>query len=573
VTFNASASYDPNGNITSYEWDFGDETTGAGNITTHTYGETGTYTVTLNVTDSDGLWDTESKNVTCMQAAELCVEVVVGSIHFRGEIAEFYVLTSFMGEAVNATQINARLYHGGTLLDDLSGSVENVATGLYRVPYTIPVDAPAGTYVLVVNASFFTQNGISLESFLLSSTLTDQNASITGIEGDIATILTDVGAIKVDLIAINATLVGMEGTIAIISSTIGEFTAPADTICATLTAIEGTVVTIDSTLGSIEADIEDINAKLTAINETVGIVKTDLMGLIEVELDKINATIGDIQDGLVTITSTLGDIQLDLADVKDDISFELISVIGDIEEGLVDVTAAITDAEGNILLELGQVEVRLEDINATLVIIDGSLVTIRTDIGTIEGTITSIRGDIATIETDIGVIKAILEEWTGVTTSSITTPVGTFDIMVLTNSTLEGPVTFSDNALTMIVSGQTGTTGILNVKIPRQLLVGIGSNIDEFAVTINGRRASFTYAEEAEVYTVRIVYTHSTQTIKIYLAGSQPPPQPLWTLLTVALAIAVTTIVTTRYILRMRKKPIKPKYARIMHAQVHAFMQ
>jgi len=503
-----------------------------------------------------------------MQTAELCVEVVVGSIHFRGEIAEFYVLTSFMGEAVNATQINARLYYSGTLLDDLSGSVENITEGLYRVPYTIPPDAPVGTYVMVVKASFFARRGISINSFLLSPTLTDQNALITNIEGDVATILTDVGAIKVNLTAIDATLVGMEGTIAIISSTIGEFTAPADTICATLTAIEGTVVTIDSTLGSIEADIEDINTEIISIDGTLVTIQTSI-GLIETNVTAINATIVDVQAGLVTINSTLGDIKLNLNAV----SVKLVSVQGDIEEGVANITGAITDAEGNILAELGEVEVRLEDINATLVIIDGSLVTIRTDIGTIKGTITSIRGDIATIETDIGVIKAILEEWTGVTTSSITTPVGTFDIMVLTNSTLEGPVTFSDNALTMIVSGQTGTTGILNVKIPRQLLVGIGSNIDEFVVTINDRRASFTYAEEAEVYTVRIVYTHSTQTIKIYLAGSQPPPQPLWTLLTVALAIAVTTIVTTRYILRMRKKPIKPKYARIMHAQVHAFMQ
>jgi len=680
VTFNASASYDPDGNITSYEWDFGDETpSGAGNITTHTYGEAGMYTVTLNVTDNDGSWGTASKNVTiygppvasftyspsspslgetvtfnasesydldggnetypsgivsydwdfgdettgtetnpiithkyfeagtfivtlnvtddegltsnttatvtvsgAAAAAELDVEVDVGSIHFIGEIAEFYVLTSFMGEPVNATQINARLYYGGALHGDLSGSVENIATGLYRVPYTIPIDASVGTYVLVVNASFFTQKGVSLKSFLLSPTLTDQNALIIDIEGDIATILTDVGAIKADLTTINATLVGMEGTIAIIHSTIGEFTAPGDTICATLTEIKGDVATIESTLGSIEDDIDDINgeisdidgtlvtiqtdigeiqtdvtainAKLTAINETVGIVKTDLMGLVEVELDKINATIADVQDGLVTVNSTLGDIQLDLGDV----TLELISVQGDIKEGVTNITAAITDAEGNILVELGHVEVTLEDINATLEIIDGSLVTIRTDIGTIEGTITSIRGDIATIETDIGTIEAILEEWTGVTTSSITTPVGTFDIMVLTNSTLEGSVTFSDNALTMIVSGQTGTTGILNVKIPRQLLIGIESNIEDLVVTINGRRVSFTYTEEAELYTVRATYTHSTHTIMIYLSESQTPDVlTLWILLVVAFTIAISAIVATPYVLATRRRRIK----------------
>jgi len=64
VTFNASASYDPDGYIESYEWDFGDETTGTGMVVTHNYTEAGTYTVTLNVTDNDALWDIESQNVT-----------------------------------------------------------------------------------------------------------------------------------------------------------------------------------------------------------------------------------------------------------------------------------------------------------------------------------------------------------------------------------------------------------------------------------------------------------------------------------------------------------------------------
>jgi len=582
VTFNASASYAPDGYIVSYYWDFGDSTSinETDPIATHTYKTAGTYTVNLTVTDNGTLKDSKQKLITVY--AELDVEVVVGSIYFRGEMAEFYVLTSLMGEPVDA-EINATLYYSrGTAYEDLSGSVESIAEGLYWVPYTIPPDAPVGTYVMVVRASFFARRGISINSFLLSPTLTAQNALITNIEGDVATILTDVGVIKVDLTAIDATLVGMEGTIAIISSTIGEFTAPADTICATITEIKGDVVTIKSKVGSIEEDIEDINgeiteidgtlvtiqtsiglietnvtainARLTAINETVGIVKTDLMGLIEVELDKINATIADVQDGLVTINSTLGEVRVGIRDV----SLELDSVEGDIKEGVAKITGAVTDAEGNILAELGQVEVRLKDINATLISIDGSLVTIRTDIGTIKGTITSIQGDIATIETDIGLVKAILEEWTGITTSSITTPTGTSDIMVLTNSTLEGSVTFSGNILTIVVSGQTGTTGTVNVKIPRQLLIGIGSNIEKMAVAINGRQVSFTYAEESEVYAVRIVYTHSTQTIKIYLAGSQSSPLPLWILLSVALAMAVTTIVTALRILRVRKKPIKP---------------
>ena len=54
ITFNASASYDPDGVITTYEWDFGDETNGTGKVTTHAYSSVGSYNVTLTITDDDG---------------------------------------------------------------------------------------------------------------------------------------------------------------------------------------------------------------------------------------------------------------------------------------------------------------------------------------------------------------------------------------------------------------------------------------------------------------------------------------------------------------------------------------
>ena len=52
VTFNGSGSTDPNGDALTYAWTFGDGTTGTGAQPTHTYAATGTYTVSLTVTDS-----------------------------------------------------------------------------------------------------------------------------------------------------------------------------------------------------------------------------------------------------------------------------------------------------------------------------------------------------------------------------------------------------------------------------------------------------------------------------------------------------------------------------------------
>jgi endonuclease YncB( thermonuclease family) len=56
ITFNASSSwtFDPAAAIISYNWSFGDGTNGTGEITNHTYLSPGNYTVSLEVTDSDG---------------------------------------------------------------------------------------------------------------------------------------------------------------------------------------------------------------------------------------------------------------------------------------------------------------------------------------------------------------------------------------------------------------------------------------------------------------------------------------------------------------------------------------
>ena len=66
VTFDALSSTPDGGTIIGYKWDFGDGniTTVSAPIITHAYAAYGNYIVTLNVTDSEGKWDTESTSIT-----------------------------------------------------------------------------------------------------------------------------------------------------------------------------------------------------------------------------------------------------------------------------------------------------------------------------------------------------------------------------------------------------------------------------------------------------------------------------------------------------------------------------
>ena len=64
ILFKGNGSYDPDGTIVSYLWTFGDGNNATGVTPTHTYTQNGIYTVTLTVTDNDGVTNTSATTAT-----------------------------------------------------------------------------------------------------------------------------------------------------------------------------------------------------------------------------------------------------------------------------------------------------------------------------------------------------------------------------------------------------------------------------------------------------------------------------------------------------------------------------
>ncbi|WP_220800690.1 glycoside hydrolase family 19 protein [Mitsuaria sp. WAJ17] len=64
LSLDASASTDPDGQISSYKWTFGDGSSASGAKVTHAYAASGTYAVSLTVTDNKGASNAKSQSFT-----------------------------------------------------------------------------------------------------------------------------------------------------------------------------------------------------------------------------------------------------------------------------------------------------------------------------------------------------------------------------------------------------------------------------------------------------------------------------------------------------------------------------
>jgi PKD repeat protein len=107
MTFVGSGSYDTDGNIVRYEWNFGDGRVGEGVTAAHTYTYAGIFTVTLIVTDDKGLVDSDSTyaGISSPQAPNIPPIANAGGVY-----------TCFVNDTVSLNGLSSR---------DLDGSISD----------------------------------------------------------------------------------------------------------------------------------------------------------------------------------------------------------------------------------------------------------------------------------------------------------------------------------------------------------------------------------------------------------------------------------------------------------------
>jgi PKD repeat protein len=143
VTFDASNSSDLGGNIVSYEWDFGDQTTGSGVNSTHAYSSEGIYIVTLTLTDNDEIADIATKIITVMPKP-LPPEASFTFSPASPEVGQTVTFDASNSSDSDGTILNYSWSFGDGEIENQTGGVTTIhsytSDGSYNVTLTVTDD-------------------------------------------------------------------------------------------------------------------------------------------------------------------------------------------------------------------------------------------------------------------------------------------------------------------------------------------------------------------------------------------------------------------------------------------------
>ncbi|MEM2869719.1 MAG: PKD domain-containing protein [Thermoplasmata archaeon] len=136
VWLSGAASYDADGEIILYTWDFGDGTQSSGAIVSHIFYHPGVYTVRLSVTDDNGAVSSATLNVTVNNRPPIATLV--------SNNATGYVLDTLLFDGSRSSDADGRIVNYTWFFGDGNQAFGSIVNYAFLIP---------GTYVVTLNVT------------------------------------------------------------------------------------------------------------------------------------------------------------------------------------------------------------------------------------------------------------------------------------------------------------------------------------------------------------------------------------------------------------------------------------
>ncbi len=284
--------------------------------------------------------------------------------------------------------------------------------------YRITLTEGNGAYLMGITSNQIAEITSSINQ-TLSVPISQLNAAVVAINGDVAEIQTSFGTMTAQLRTINATIESVKNGQAIIATNVGTMQTSLSSLSTTITSISAGEAEIVTNIGTVTASLNSLNASFEGINGTDAVISTEI-GSIKVSLNSINATIFSIHMGMVEMNTSIGTVEVSLKSVN----ASIVSITGD--------TAKIMTSAGEINASLSDLNTSIFGSGSGIPWLNNSYAVIETCLGNITGTITNVSNNTASIATNLGVVTASVNSIKSQSGNGLSgDPPSLFDIIVI----------------------------------------------------------------------------------------------------------------------------------------------
>lgn len=157
-----------------------------------------------------------------------------------------------------------------------------------------------GAYILGVSHSQIAQIDSSINA-TLSAPLSQLNAAVSSINGNVATVSTEFGTMITSLNAINATITNIQSGVVTVVTVLGTLNTSLQDLNASVMLFDNNIAVLNTTLGQQKVTLSSINASVDIINSNTAVIRTDL--------GTFSGNVTSVSNGITTIQTKLGTVQ------------------------------------------------------------------------------------------------------------------------------------------------------------------------------------------------------------------------------------------------------------------------
>ena len=303
--------------------------------------------------------------------------------------------------------------------------------------YSIKLIQGDGAYLYGITSNQLAEITNSINQSL-SIPISQLNAAVVSINGDVAELQTSFGTMTTNLNSIDATVVGISSGISYLNTTLGMVKTSLSSINATIISVKGNTINLETSVGNVSTNLNAIGATIKNINNGQATILTDV-GSLQVPLGSINASVQSISKGEATLITDVGIVQTSLSSLSTTVTSvtsgeaQIETAIGDVTTSIESLNASFKGMDGDYAIlqtDVGSIKTSLNSINATIYAIHQGMIQMNTSIGNIQiplkslnSTIVKISGDTADLMTTDGNIEASLDDInTSIFDTNIDTP-------------------------------------------------------------------------------------------------------------------------------------------------------